>query len=273
MLSFRPEGSAQGMGSGENDAAAPAKSNLPNTAALKAEPTRAATRVPVPSPVAAPTRAAAPTRGDAGAQLSPQRSMRAQPSRAAPSEDLPPWLDAPPPEDEASVARPRAEAGMSKPSSPAMAVEPAGRAAAPAPQASATAIDFKPSALGERWCETVKQLSLVAMAREVALQAECLGIESDGEQQVWRFRVERESLRAPALRDKLQAALTAHIGAPLRVELEPGVAQDSPALRELAESRRRQQLADEIIHSDPLVQQVLQQFKTARIVPGSIKPI
>ena len=126
--------------------------------------------------------------------------------------------------------------------------------------------------MGERWNDTVKQLKLVAMAREVALQAECLSIEQEGATQLWRFRVERESLRAPALKDKLQAALAEHLGVDLRVELESGVALDSPALRDAAQLRQRQQMADEIIHSDPLVQQLLQQFKTARIVPGSIKP-
>ena len=105
--------------------------------------------------------------------------------------------------------------------------------------------------------------------RELALQAQCVAI--DGER--WRLRVERESLRTPALADKLQAALAALLGAPLRLEVEAGVASDSPALREAALRERRQHEAERIIQDDPLVQSMLQQFKTARIVPGSVKPI
>jgi DNA polymerase III subunit gamma/tau len=39
-----------------------------------------------------------------------------------------------------------------------------------------------------------------------------------------------------------------------------------------AEKQRRQREAEQIIQNDPLVQEMLAQFKTARIVPGSIKP-
>jgi DNA polymerase-3 subunit gamma/tau len=87
------------------------------------------------------------------------------------------------------------------------------------------------------------------------------------------LRVDRESLRAGPLRDKLQAALADALGiATLRLELEGGAAQDTPAKRAAAERQRRQQEAEQIIHDDPLVQEMLAQFKTARIVPGSIKP-
>ena len=59
---------------------------------------------------------------------------------------------------------------------------------------------------------------------------------------------------------------------PERVEIESVIAEDSPALRVAAERARRQHEAERIIHDDPFVQSMLQQFKTARIVPGSVKP-
>jgi DNA polymerase III subunit gamma/tau len=59
---------------------------------------------------------------------------------------------------------------------------------------------------------------------------------------------------------------------PARIEIEAGGAEDSPALRDAAERARRQREAERIIHDDPFVQSMLQQFKTARIVPGSVKP-
>ena len=268
MLSFRPESTMQGMVAGAGEiSATPPRTSAANNAALKAEPARAAARVPVPSP--APARESVPVPKSQTQVQASQPRIPARPSRQKPNDDLPPWLDAPSVDEEGTVAPARADA-TTPPTASSGAV--ARKPAEPIATASTPGSVFTPTPLGERWNETVKQLSLVAMAREVALQAECLGIEQDVEQQVWRFRVERESLRAPALKDKLQAALAAHLGVPLRVELEPGVAQDSPALREQAESQRRQQAADAIIHSDPLVQQMLQQFKTARIVPGSIKP-
>ena len=79
-------------------------------------------------------------------------------------------------------------------------------------------------------------------------------------------------LRAPAHADKLQAALAQALGRPVRFELEAGVAEDSPARREAAERARRQAQAEQIIHDDPLVQALMAQYKTARIVPGSVKP-
>ena len=133
-----------------------------------------------------------------------------------------------------------------------------------------------PTPLGERWAGIVAMLEqrqlVAALVRELAVQAELIE-QQDGAAPLWRLRVERESLRSNTLRDKLQAALAEGLGiAPLRLELEPGAALDTPARRTAAEKQRRQQEAEQIIHNDPLVQDMLAQFKTARIVPGSIKP-
>jgi DNA polymerase-3 subunit gamma/tau len=60
--------------------------------------------------------------------------------------------------------------------------------------------------------------------------------------------------------------------APLKLEVEAGAVTDSPAKREAAERDRRQREAEDLIRNDPLVQEMLAQFPSARIVPGSIKP-
>jgi DNA polymerase-3 subunit gamma/tau len=126
--------------------------------------------------------------------------------------------------------------------------------------------------LGDRWAELVERMvqqgSISALARELAMQSQCIAIEAD----LWRLRTERETLRAAAQRDKLQAALSQLLNRPVRLELEAGVADDSPALRAAVERERRQREAEQIIHNDPLVQALMSQYKTARIVPGSIKP-
>jgi DNA polymerase-3 subunit gamma/tau len=142
----------------------------------------------------------------------------------------------------------------------------------PAP-AVAAAID---PAIGDRWFALVQRLAstgaIAAMVRELAMQAQCVSVVDGEAEQVWRLRVERENLRAPGLRDRLQAAIAQAVERPARVELEAGTAVDSPASRDAAERSRRQAEAERIIHDDPLVKALMAQYKTARIVPGSIKP-
>jgi DNA polymerase-3 subunit gamma/tau len=133
-----------------------------------------------------------------------------------------------------------------------------------------------PTALGARWAELVRQMndagSISAFARELAMQAECVALDERAMPIACSLRVERESLRASAQCDKLQAALAALLGGAVRLDVQAGVAQDSPARRDAAERARRQAQAEKIIHDDPLVQALMAQYKTARIVPGSIKP-
>jgi DNA polymerase III subunit gamma/tau len=138
---------------------------------------------------------------------------------------------------------------------------------------SAEPLLLQPTPLGERWAGIVAMLEqgqlITALVRELAVQAELIE-QHDGAAPLWRLRVERESV---PLRDKLQAALAAALGiTTLRLELEAGAVQDTPARRSAAEKQRRQQEAEQIIQDDPLVRDMLAQFKTARIVPGSIKP-
>ncbi len=182
-------------------------------------------------------------------------------ARVAASEP-PPWLDAPFEEETDSAP---ARHSVRDP-------EPALLVAAPvvAPVAPA------PNALGDYWAVLVRQLidagTIGALVRELAMQAQCLSFDQDAAGVDCRLRVEREMLRAPAQADKLQAALKQALGREVRLALEPGVAEDSPTKREAAERARRQAQAEQIIHDDPLVQALMAQYKTARIVPGSVKP-
>jgi DNA polymerase-3 subunit gamma/tau len=73
--------------------------------------------------------------------------------------------------------------------------------------------------------------------------------------------------------EKLGAALGAALGHVLQVVVQAGVPDDSPARRDAAERARRQSVAEDTIHNDPVVRELLSQFKSARIVPGSIKPV
>ncbi|MDM4765940.1 DNA polymerase III subunit gamma/tau [Pelomonas sp. SE-A7] len=278
MLAFRP-GGAQ-LPRGEAPAAKPASAPLlRSTAAVAAVPIAApaaapaavqpprvapavqplaapvvALKVEEPKPATPPAARPAPVENDnsPSARLRPRPVVHAEPEPEADDGEPPPWLDAPMADDEGQA--------LAAPSSSA-------------PQAYASTAgnepELQPTPEGERWHELVKTLGLTALARELAMQAQCLG-EQGGS---WRLRVERESLRQAALVDKLEAALSQALGSPQRVEPEAGVATDSPALREQAAALARQRAAEQIILQDPEVLRLMSQYRTARIVPGSIKPL
>jgi DNA polymerase-3 subunit gamma/tau len=115
--------------------------------------------------------------------------------------------------------------------------------------------------------------AITALVRELAWQAGLAAVDEAAAPPAWRLVVERESLRNPALADKLAAAITAELGTAVALELEAGVPGESPARRDAAERERRQAEAEAAIRGDPVVQTLMSQFKTARIVPGSIKPV
>ena len=176
----------------------------------------------------------------------------------------PPWVDLPPPEEAAS---PRGGSAALR-SAPAIAVA----AATPPPS-----LPLVTTALGDRWAELVARMAqsgaIAALVRELAQQAGLERIEDASRPPVWHLRVERDSLRTDALRDKLCQALGTELGEPVLLALAGGVPQDSPARRDAAERERRQRLAEDAIRNDPLVLDLMSQFKSARIVPGSIKPL
>ena len=127
--------------------------------------------------------------------------------------------------------------------------------------------------LGDFWSRTVNQLvaaeAIAALARELALQSELRS--QDGS--LWTLRVERESLNQSAAREKLQAALQQTLGdAALQLSVEVGTVIDTPARRNVAALAEQQRAAEETIHNDPLVQDMIRNWD-AKIVPGSIKPV
>ncbi len=132
-------------------------------------------------------------------------------------------------------------------------------------------------ASADRWTDLVSRMveagGIAAMVRELAMQAECVAIDEGQAEPVWRLRVERENLRAPALRERLQVAMAEALQRPVRLEIDAGAASDTPAERAAEARRRRQAEAEQVIHDDPLVKALLAQYKTARIVPGSVKPL
>ena len=130
-------------------------------------------------------------------------------------------------------------------------------------------------ALADRWDDTVRRLvdegRLTGLVKELAWQGGLVAMDA-GPPVVWHLRIAHESLRGSALKDKLAEALAQSLREDLRLEVEPGDGGHTPARRDAAERAQRQAQAEEVIREDPLVQSLLQQFSTARLVPGSIKP-
>ena len=268
---------------GGDGAARAAERPAAGSAASAALQARVAERTRAPVPVVAPAPAAqtAPAPVPAPAPA-PALAAVAKPAPGKASDEPPPWMDEAPFEAEGAPAAPVRSAAVPTPAPSVAAVAPlrapAATQAAPAPATPvpAQAPALKRTALGDRWAELVAGLvagnAIVALVRELAMQAELVAIEAgDGAAECWRLVVERETLRAPALAEKLQAALKA-AGLSMRLEVIAGTPGDSPARRDAEAAARRQREAEEIIHSDPLVQAMLAQFSTARIVPGSIRP-
>ena len=129
----------------------------------------------------------------------------------------------------------------------------------------------QPTAEGDFWTDTVRALiqsqAINALVRELALQSELVGRDTDQ----WQLRIESESLSQGAARERLQTALQG-AGHNVKLVIEIGRVNDSPAQRNAAVQAQRQKAAEDLIQNDPMVQSLMRDFD-AKIVPGSIKPI
>ena len=264
MLAFRQTDPARALVASSAFTSTPASPPVRAEAALASTPRAATAAVPAVNSTSARTPPVADTLPSSSPFVAPK------PKAAARSEEPPPW--AVESQEDMSAAQSDLDASEPAPTAekqPVAQAEPIDAAAAPARTLHTTD-------LGDRWTAAVTAMtqsgSISAMVRELAMQAQCIAVETESQPELWRLRLDRESLRANVHRDKLQAALAQHLGHAVRMDLVAGESHDSPALRATAERDRRQQAAEQIIYNDPLVQALMAQYKTARIVPGSIKP-
>ena len=268
MLAFRQPGAAGAVANVVVSAASTSNASVasvsPRTeaalaatprAAMAAVPTTPARTKPVPAAAVAPAAKPAPSQAD----------------------EPPPWAV----ESQEDFGQALADFGVAELSPAAAVVTSTGAESnrEPVLQTRTTAAPtrtFEPTELGDRWAQAVTAMSergsIGAMVRELAMQSQCIFVDDQSQPALWRLQLDRESLRAQVHRDKLQAALTDHVGHAVSLDVVAGEAQDSPAQRATAERDRRQFAAEQIIHNDPLVLALMAQYKTARIVPGSIKP-
>ncbi|MFG6489394.1 DNA polymerase III subunit gamma/tau [Roseateles sp. BYS78W] len=208
---------------------------------------------PVPAPVVAPVVAApAPVPKAAEPASSFGSRLRPRPVEHAPAVEDDAGFDGPPPDD----APPPWMEADDTPVSPFRAEPEAPRR-----------VELRETPEGARWAERIAAANVVGMTGELARQAQALGCEMVDGREVWKLRVERESLRAPALVAKLEAALNA------KLDIEAGVAEDTISLRNTARVEAQQRAAEDLAASHPMTRTLLSQFPSARILPGSVQPV
>lgn len=231
---------------------------VPPVSAAPVAPAVAPAPVPAPAPVAVVAPSPAAPVAEATAPAAPRLSDRLRPRPVEPQAEAeddvmdfgaPPPDDAPPPWMDADDTPP------SPTNSPFVEPPPARR------------VELRETPEGAQWAERIASVNLVGMTGELARQAQALGCRTVDGREVWTLRVERESLRAPALVSKLEAALNA------RLEIEAGVAEDSIALRTVARAEAQQRAAEELAAQHPMTRTLLSQFPSARILPGSVQPL
>ena len=220
-------------------------------------PVVASARVAVaPVPQAVPTPAPVPV---------PAPAVQAsKPRTVAPWEEGPPadWDDIPL-EGEPAPMPARAVAPVARPPDPSSTLP--------------DALDTLNDPLVTRWSALFTELAgrggMNGLVRELAWQAQCLSLDEQASPRRIVLRVERESLRQSGHRDRLQAALGELLGDAVVLEVVAGTVTDSAARRDAARRQQAQQDAEAAITGDPMVTELLARYPSARIVPGSIRPV
>jgi DNA polymerase-3 subunit gamma/tau len=244
-------------------------------------PARPAMSVPAPAPApvvaAMPTPAAAPR----PALVRPPALARVESAGAA---SVPPWEDIPAVDlDAPSASRAPAvpldgahgggDTGFDAPVAASASASTGLAATSPAPDVAAEPCQ-------DAWVDAVRQVlaagALTALARELALQSQCIAYQptgADGSAARWLLRVERESLRQAGHLERLTKALRECGADPAAsVELEAGPVVDCVARRDAEAKARRQVRAEAAFSSDERVVNLLARYPTARVVPGSVRP-
>ena len=139
-----------------------------------------------------------------------------------------------------------------------------------------------PTELGEYWHDLAQQLcattGLAGMPRELLLQSQLMQpppeaqiepAEPAAQAAIWHIRVETETINHEPSRHKLEQALSAHLGHPMRLQVEYGRVVDSPAMRQNAARLAARQQAEAALHQHPFVQSMMREFG-AKILPSSI---
>lgn len=121
------------------------------------------------------------------------------------------------------------------------------------------------------WFARIEAMQLGGLVRQLAQQCELLAIEETAVR--LRLPEAHKHLAMRSTQDKLQDALIAALGRPIRLHIEVGaVATETPAQRHLAIREQRQADAVVALETDPFVREVIERFD-ATLVEASVKPL
>ncbi|MGD9943628.1 MAG: DNA polymerase III subunit gamma/tau [Burkholderiaceae bacterium] len=229
----------------------------------------ASVRTPAPAPARAEPAAPA-------AQTAAPTAPTGRDARGATAQEAPPWEDIPPEDLDGpaagpaqAAAAPGAVSGASGTAAAASAGARSGASTGSMPAAaSATAAEAIVGFDGD-WASLAERIAVNGFVRQFMQQSELLAVDGT----LFRLRVPIRPMADPATVNRVREALSAHFGAPVRIEVEVGAVQGPTAAGVAAQRRaERQAQAQAALEADPFVRTLLDEFDGA-IVPGSVRPL
>ncbi|MBR8312261.1 DNA polymerase III subunit gamma/tau [Burkholderia dolosa] len=130
------------------------------------------------------------------------------------------------------------------------------------------AIALDPIGFDGEWPTLAAQLPLKGVAYQLAFNSELTAVDAT----MLKLSVPVPQYADAAQVAKLKAALADALGKPVEVAVEVGPARRTAAALDAAARAARQREAEQEIHADPFVQQLMRDFD-ARIVDGSVRPL
>lgn len=257
----------------------------PEPEAPRPAPMEARAPEPVPAPVAAaPTQAAPPAPVHVPPPAPAKASEPDYGSSVPPWEDLPPEahesLDAPvrrspePPSVAATIPESFASEPAAAPPAPApVSVAPVLAAAASEAPVPAAADSGEPLPADIDWHALQEQIGLGGFNLQLAQHSELVSVEG----RLFKLRLANDQRHLLQINrsgpEKLQEALSAHFGFPVRVAIEVGeIATVTPAQRNQAEKTERHAAAVVALEQDPFVCELIARFD-ATLEVASVKPL
>ncbi|MPV55322.1 DNA polymerase III subunit gamma/tau [Burkholderia sp. HI2761] len=130
------------------------------------------------------------------------------------------------------------------------------------------AIALDPIGFDGEWPALAARLPLKGVAYQLAFNSELTAVDASA----LKLSVPVPQYADAAQVAKLKAALADALGKPVEVSVEVGPARRTAAALDAAARAARQREAEQEIHGDPFVQQLVREFG-ARIVDGSVRPL
>jgi len=130
------------------------------------------------------------------------------------------------------------------------------------------AIALDPIGFDGEWPALAARLPLKGVAYQLAFNSELTAVDASA----LKLSVPVPQYADAAQVAKLKAALADALGKPVEVSVEVGPARRTAAALDAAARAARQREAEQEIHGDPFVQQLVRDFG-ARIVDGSVRPL